>query len=466
MNITCGKCNHKQQFDVEVFDYQGYVCPNCHSYFKGDSIENFQFVKQFEIPKLKQWPKIAEPIPADSNRFTIITKIQRCDASGELSNEYVGLAKNDDELYISDGSDFACRLKPVSPHDIDIKNRRAKYKGGSYDLVYEARQKVVYAEGFVFEDLDQVSTALTYEHRLDEDKFISHETYGYKVECYEGVYVDNSTYFPLFSDYNTYKATVNAASRKFNNLMIFCIISIGILFYLLNMGQFGTTLFKFDENFQGNAATNQFVGKTFVLDGKVAKKMILESISEVDKADVSLSLSLVNEKTNTIQSTVNFNHFFNDVNHASAIHVDFCKVDPGDYHIVFETNMRPDSTQTIKLGEDYKITYGGVSFTPLTFFCIVLLVVFLYVKSKFTEKNIAYFSQKEVFSYFDLLKFKKFGLMYIGIILCMVFFIHYQQNVKNCDTTMKVNSLEDNTYTGSRSHYFRRTYTDYGSSHK
>lgn len=466
MNITCVKCRNQQHFKVEVSGFKGYVCANCHSYYRGDTLENLLFVKKFEKPKQMQWPILGEEISLEGNNFSIITRIQRLSDDGEVSNEYVGLAGDDEELYLSDGQDYVCRLKPIAIDEIEIKASRLKFKGSNFEEEYVSNQIVVFAAGFVFEDLGNKSKAVTYSHTFNELKFVSYETFGNTVECYEGMYIDNSTYYNLFSSYSVLKERVNAASVKFSHITVFCFLLLGLIFYLFNARQFNTEIYNFEETFQGNSSVNQFVGKTFLLEGNVAKKLVLESISEVDKPNVNLTMLLVNEKTNESQSTVAFQHFFNDVNHASGTKIDFCNVLPGEYHIVFEAISPLDKTQMIKLTEDYKITYGGISYIPLIVFCVLLIALVLYVNYQFSDKNISFFSDKESFSYLDLIRFKYFGFGYLSIIIVFVFCMYYQQNIKNCNTTMKVNKLEDNTYTGSRSHYYRRTYNDYSGSHK
>jgi hypothetical protein len=83
-----------------------------------------------------------------------------------------------------------------------------KFERGNYDLTYTDRQRVIYAEGFVFEDLDAESTVKTYIRTIDEDRFISEEFIDDDIEYYQGSYIDEKSYFSLFDFYKDYNSQV------------------------------------------------------------------------------------------------------------------------------------------------------------------------------------------------------------------------------------------------------------------
>lgn len=467
MNISCKKCNHQQRFDVEPADYQGYVCPNCHSYFKIDSSNNWTYVDSLKKKDVEQWAKLNEAIVWQGTTYYIITKIQRWTTDDGYSNEYVGLSKDDKEIYWADGSDYACQLNMIDESDITESQVRIKYKDGkNFDFDYSAVQYFKFAEGFVFEDIKKTSSATTYINTINEDRFISKEKFDDKIEYYLGEYIPNDTYFGMFPAYEDYQSKIGTVSSKFNYILIAFILMLASLFYGLQAPYFGTAVYKFDEKFSSKTVINEFVGQSFKIDGRVSKKLVFESISETNIVDLKLVVQLVNETTNEVQSTGVLAHFDNDKNKASGVKIDFCNVSPGNYHIVFVTNGNQADAIDLKLEEDYKITSGGVSYVPVIIALIVLVIMAFYIRSLLLNIKNGQKILEDNFSYFQIVKFKNFGLLFLGIILILFAFIYYQQHASGCKTTEKVNRLEDNTYTGSRAHYFRRTYSDYNGNHK
>ncbi|HBW81186.1 MAG TPA: hypothetical protein DEF78_14705, partial [Sphingobacterium sp.] len=85
--------------------------------------------------------------------------------------------------------------------------------------------------------------------------------------------------------------------------------------------------------------SSEFIGTSFELKGEVSKTLLLEGISESKNYPLFLEIKLVNEKTNAVIQTNSFVHEYNDINYARGLTVDFCRVEPGIYHLVFVTSL-------------------------------------------------------------------------------------------------------------------------------
>ena len=119
------------------------------------------------------------------------------------------------------------------------------------------------------------------------------------------------------------------------------------MFILLNFNNLFSQKFTFDEQFTSTQFTNQFIGQSFKLEG-TDRRLIFDGISETNEKDVNLKIHLVNEKTNQVQESIFLNHYDNDINFASGITIDFCKVEAGIYHLVFETVRQSEVPMNIK----------------------------------------------------------------------------------------------------------------------
>ncbi|HBW81185.1 MAG TPA: hypothetical protein DEF78_14700 [Sphingobacterium sp.] len=86
MEVVCTDCGHVHKFIVDVSDFSGFVCVNCHSYFKGTTLATLTFVKKFEVPKILQWAKLNESIQFKRMNYRIITKILRLTTTGAYGN--------------------------------------------------------------------------------------------------------------------------------------------------------------------------------------------------------------------------------------------------------------------------------------------------------------------------------------------------------------------------------------------
>ncbi len=472
MEVACNDCGHVHKFIVDVSNFSGFVCVNCHSYFKGTTLATLTFVKKFDVPKILQWAKLNESIQFKRMNYRIITKILRRTTTGAYGNEYVGLnngSKN--TIYLADGVDYTSVLYAISKKKLIVTpDNFCKFERGNYELEYTDRQHVIYAEGFVFEDLDAESTVKTYIRTIDEDRFISEEFIDDDIEYYQGSYIDEKAYFSLFDFFKDYKSKSDLVGGKFKKLGVILVLLIASIFLALNFKQIGSDVYTFDETFKVKKARNEFIGTSFELKGEVSKTLLLEGISEAKNYPLFLEIKLVNEKTNAVIQTSSFVHEDNDINYARGLTVDFCRIEPGIYHLVFVTslsNASRDMEFDVELSEDYKLTYGGTSYFILISFLVgIIILLWVYRYWSLELKNKDFLVRLDRVNLINVLKFKGLGLVLIVFVAAFIAITVLINSSTSCKTTISTNTLEDHTYTGSRGHYYRSYYNEDGSGHK
>lgn len=468
MDVICPKCKHNHHFDVDVTDFKGFVCSSCSSYFKGsykNSFEapDFEFVHQFSNRSDSILPVLNEALKINKKTYRIITILVREGINnGSINYEYVALDATDSSLYYSHGHGYFCKLIELDEKAIKkIDADRLKYNHHNYTLEESLTSKVTFAEGFVFEDLTQLSTARTYEHSYNEDKFVSEEEFEGYTEYYSGTYLDANTFKKLFKKVRDAGDTKNQAQLLFIKLSVLAVLFSIALFLLLNFNNLFSQKFTFDEQFTSAQHTNQFIGQSFKLEG-TDRRLIFDGISETNEKDVNLKIHLVNEKTNQVQESIFLNHYDNDINFASGITIDFCKVEAGIYHLVFETARQSEAPMEYKI--DYRLKFGEIDYMVL-FVGIVLLVILCHLiyKQLFTENE--FYLNYITINYKDILSQYYFGYLLFGFMLIFSSYIIYSNYIENCTSSTAINVLEDHTYTGSRSHYYR-VYSSDGTGHK
>lgn len=468
MDIICPTCNHNHHFDVDVTDFKGFVCSSCSSYFKGNyknsfDAPDFQFVHQFPNRLDGILPVLNEALKINNKTYRIITILVREGIkNGSINYEYVALDATDSSLYYSHGHEYFCKLIELDEKAIKrIDEDHLKYNHHSYAFEESLTSKVTFAEGFVFEDLTQLSTARTYEHSYNEDKFVSEEVFDGYTEYYSGTYLEANTFKKLFKKVRDTGDVKEQAQLLFVKLSALAVLITTVLFILLNFNNLFSQKFTFDEQFTSTQFTNQFIGQSFKLKG-TDRRLIFDGISETNEKDVNLKIHLVNEKTNQVQESIFLNHYDNDINFASGITIDFCKVEAGIYHLVFETVRQSEVPMEYKI--DYRLKFGEIDYMVL-FIGIVLLVILCHLiyKQLFTEKE--FYLNYITINYKDILTQYYFGYLLLGFILIFSSYIIYSNYFENCTSSTAVNVLEDHTYTGSRSHYYR-VYSSDGTGHK
>ncbi len=455
MQISCSKCQHKQNFKVEVSEFQGYVCPNCHAYFKGTDPDKWVYQKNLSPGKDVLWPILGEFITFQAIQYQIITKIRRSGVLGK-SNEYVGLSTDDEELYLADGDEYACFLEPISEDKIDRKSeKRIKYDG-NYNREEGGTQNVIYAEGFVFEDLDAISSYITYAHTLNEDKFISEEIFQGKKEYYAGKYLHGPNYFSMFEKYREFEEKKKHINSKLLGALLPFLLIPGILFYFLYYNQLSTQTLTFNETFTSENLANSFVSTPFELKGNTKKQLVMDGFSISSVPNLVIQVNLVNKKTNQVSQVRPYVHKFNPSNQANALDIDFCRVEPGQYHLVFETSMTGSPNQAVKLEEQIKLKYGGVSYTPLIFTYAATVMIFIFFFINFNQPDkIEELSKRGDFSGWYMIKQDGLLILFFFVCLALPAYKYYEDNMKTCSADLEVQAQVDHTHTGNRIIYTR-----------
>lgn len=469
MNVICPSCHHDQHFDVDVKEYKGYVCPSCYSYFKvdydaGKSLQDFLFVKKFDKPSAHLATSLNEKIKDKKTHYHIITLIERSSDSNEISFEYVGLSNLNKDIYFAHSNNYMAKLYQILESDLtvidDLTYRYAKQK---YNLEYDEKCIVLNAVGFVFEDLTASTQNKTYIHSFNENKFLSKELIDNQKEFYIGTYLESYFFKQYFKKFDELDNIGSQAELLFYKIIGAVALIITGLFLMFNFNNFKRQKLSFDEVFHSPSVTNQFVGESFTLSGNT-KRLIFDGISETNNKDLNLWVRLVNETTNEVQESKILGHYSNDINFASGITVEFCRVPAGTYHMVFETSSNHESTLEYKI--DYRLLHGKIDWTILVIGLIILFVIAYFVyKNTFMNEDRIFYDNLVYIDYKIILKQDYLG--YILLIFSLSFggYMVYQNYIEECTTSTSLNTLEDHTYTGSRVHYYR-SYNSYGSGHK
>ena len=455
MEIKCSKCSHNQKFPVEVFDYTGYVCPSCHSYFVGNDKDTWVFKKQFSANQETVWAELGEIIDVGNKKPCIITIIQRKSLNA-VGNEYVCLNKDDKDIFFSDGGGYYCTLEQIDPASVRIKPDSVSHDNQNYYFEETVKQRVIYAEGFVFENLDNESEASTYAHKFKELDFFSIETIDGEQECYKGTYWDRKSYLNLFQKSRRYLER----TKKFGNQFILSILPLLILPYFIysyiNEPQKQIQHIEFNETFTSKSPRNSFISTPFELKGTVKKHLVYEGFSIPSHSGSMLTISLVNETNNAVTRLRPIVHVANPQNLANVIDIDFCKVLPGRYHFVFETGELETEVTEFKLEEQIKLKYGGYSNTPLIFLYIIYIIgIVIYGAILFSanEKQKTGVDDKST-AYGILFKSGFFIFSIVG--LALIFGLKYIEDQQSCESTIKIDTQVDHTGTGS-SRIYRRS---------
>ena len=469
MNIVCPNCKHDQQFSVEVKDYKGYVCPSCHSYYKTDYKglildSDFTFEKKFSDLSKNVVTELNEKIRVKNKTYRIITIIERRDDSGTIHFEYVGLSDNDEDIYFSHAYDYFSQLQVIEEKDLEfIDENTVKFSRHKYKLEYIDQCKVENAVGFVFEDLTGATTNNTYIHSYNDNKFISEEHIDGNKEYYSGAYLSIDQFRLFFQNAKSVSYIGTEAQLLFFKLFGLVAIVLVSLFMLVNFNNLRKQKVSFDEKFTSAETTNQFIGQSFSLGG-TTKKLVFDGISETNNKELNLWVKLVNEKTNEVRESKMLVHYDNNINYASGVTVEFCKIPAGTYHMVFETSS--NLQEPINYDIDYRLVHGDINYFSLIIALGILFFAgYLIYDNKFLNDGSPFYSNLTHVSYDDILKLFNLKYIIIGGLLIFTAYTVYSNYLEECTTSTSLNYLEDHTYTGSRTHYYR-SYSSDGSGHK
>ena len=469
MNVVCSKCKHDQEFDVEVKDYKGYICPSCHSYFKTDYKglildTEFLYEKKFNNLSKSVVAELNEKIRVKNKTYRIITIIERKDDSGTIHFEYVGLSDKDEDIYFSHAYDYFSQLHAIEENDLEfIDKDTVKFYRHKYNLEYIDNCKIENAVGFVFEDLNGATTNNTYIHSFNDNKFISEEHIDGNKEYYSGAYLSIDQFRFFFKNAKSVSYIGTEAQLLFYKLFGLVAVVLVSLFLLINFNNLRKQKISFDEKFSQTTTSNQFIGESFSLGG-TTKKLIFDGISETNNKELNLWVRLVNEKTNEVRESKMLVHYDNNINYASGITVEFCKIPAGTYHMVFETSS--NLNEPLNYDIDYRLVHGDINYLPLIIALGALFMIgYLIYDNTFLVEETPFYSNLTHVTYDDILKLYHLKYIIIGGLLIFTAYIVYSNYLEECTTSTSLNYLEDHTYTGSRTHYYRN-YSSDGSGHK
>ncbi|MBS7333698.1 MAG: hypothetical protein KIG88_08915, partial [Weeksellaceae bacterium] len=317
--------------------------------------------------------------------------------------------------------------------------------------------------GFVFEDLNGATTNSTYINTSNENKFISEEIIDGKKEYYSGAYLSIDQFRNYFRNAKSVGYIGTDAQLLFFKLFGLLAVVLVSIFMLINLNNLRKQKVNIEEKFTSAETSNQFIGQSFKLTGNT-KKLVFDGISETNNKDLNLWVKLVNETTNEVRESKMLIHYDNNINYASGVTVEFCKIPAGTYHMVFETSS--NLIQPIDYNIDYRLMHGDIRYLPLIVALgILFLIGYLIYNNKFLIDGNPFYSNLTHVSYDDILKLYQLKYIIIGGLILFTAYNIYINYLEECTTSTSLNYLEDHTYTGSRTHYYRSYSTD-GSGHK
>ena len=461
----CANCHSVTEIAYTKLKPQTFACPVCSSISKinettteyaGKIIGSFKDV----------YASLNEIVTYNGRTYHIVGISTKQEKGSYVSwNEYILADKNGDLIFLSHGSDFNSFLTEV-PLTEEIAEQAKlggtlKYRGSAYDFDFAQYALPVAAHGIFFNNILEESYNRTFQHNYNQSQFLSVEKYGDVTEIFFGEYLNKTSFRKLFVKE---RESIYKNNNVLKNLVLFAALIalvIGGLHYVLNYNNINSSSYT-NSIVKANSTSSQFISPPFKVNGD-DKKVKLSFISEVTDPDITLNVSLVNEKTNATHLTETFKHFNNSQNHASGNEVTFCGIDNGSYHLAFHYNFYAYKTEN-SYDIDYKITIGGVSQVWLYISVIITLgLAFAYY---FTVINRNHANELQNFS--NVYKYKNYeALKYAGIILGLYIFGNYMFISNLTCNSSKVNTeLENANYTGNRVHYIARTYSSSGASHK
>lgn len=459
-NYTCPTCSKTTEIPHTKLQPISFSCPFCLSVA---SIENgvLTNIGKFKNEIDNNYTFIGEKIIFHSKTYHVVGISTKKDTSNHTKwNEYIVVDYDGNLFFLSHGSDFNSYLTEFSFPTISNAVNEGKpfsHKKTTYTFDFFQYAITDSAQGIFFNNITTEAYLRTYKAEYSETKFISVEKYDENTEAFEGNYLDNYSFKSLFEKQREQRYLKNNVIK--NIVLFFAILSfiLGILHYVINYNNVNS--YNYSSYIEMNQHVNEIVSNSFKITGN-DQKLKLDFISEVDKKDINVAVSLVNEKTNEHLRGGNFIHFFNSSNQASGNQITFCHLNEGDYHLVFTYNeIGTDLNQKYTI--DYKITVGGVSLIWLYIFIgICIFIGYIYFE---TIKNNLKIKETQTFN--ALLKYNHNTIIYLGIGIIAAYITANFLFVSNynCNSNIENKQLENATYTGSRSHYVYRTYSNSGS---
>lgn len=459
-NYTCPTCSKTTEIPYTKLQPVSFSCPFCLSVA---SINNgvLTNIGEFKTEINNNYTFIGEKIIFQSKTYHVVGISTKKDTANHTKwNEYIVVDYDGNLFFLSHGSDFNSYLKefPFPSISNDV-NEGKPFKHNNVNYTFDFFQYAVTdsAQGIFFNSITTEAYLRTYKAEYSESKFISVEKYDDKTEAFEGNYLNSYSFKSLFKQQRELRYLRNNVIK--NIALFFALLSfiLGILHYVVNYNNVNS--YSTQSYVTRNHNVDEIVTNSFKITGD-DQKLKLDFISEVDKKDVNVAVSLVNEKTNEHLRGGSFIHFFNSSNQASGNQITFCHLNEGDYHFVFSYSQTgTDLNQNYSI--DYKTTVGGVSQVSLyIFIAICALVGYLYFE---TIKNNLKIEETQTFN--ALLNYNNKTIIFLGFGIIAAFLVANFYFISNydCNADIKNKELENTTYTGSRNHYVYRTFSSSGS---
>ncbi|WP_177761429.1 DUF4178 domain-containing protein [Flavobacterium sp. I3-2] len=459
-NYRCPICSKITELPLTKLHPKTFSCPSCLTISKINNYE-LKFIGQFKEEIENNYTFIGEKIIFQSKTYHVVgISTKRDTSTHEKWNEYIVVDYDGDLFFLSHGSDFNSYLKEFPFKEIEnavTNGRPLSYKTNTYKFDFHQYAETISAQGLFFNNIKSQAFLRTYYNETNDNQFISVEEYDKKTEAFEGNYINSYTFKSLFEKQREQRYLKNNVIK--NIVLFFAILSfiLGILHYVVNYNNVNS--YSYDSYITRNNFVKEIVSDSFKIKGN-DQKLKLDFISEVDKKDINVIVSLVNEKTNEHFNGGSFIHFFNSKNLASGNQITFCLLNEGDYHLVFTFNeIGTELNKNYAI--DYKITVGGVSLINLYIFIgICFFAGYIYFEGIKNNLKI-----KETQTFNALLSYNNKTILFLaaGIIVAFLISNYYFVSNKNCNSNLENKSLENATYTGSRSHFIYQTYSNSGS---
>lgn len=459
-NYRCPICSKTTEIPHTKLQPVSFSCPFCLSVanINNGVLSNIgKFTREVE----NNYTFIGEKIIFQSKTYHVVGISTKKDTSTkEKWNEYIVVDYDGNLFFLSHGSDFNSYLKEFSfstiAHNVN-EGKTFKHNKTSYSFDFFQYAVTESAQGIFFNNITTEAYLRTYKAEYSETKFVSVEKYDEKTEAFEGNYLDSYSFKSLFEKQREQRYLKNNVIK--NIVLFFAILSfiLGVLHYVVNYNNVNS--YSYESYITRNNFVKEIVSDSFKIKGN-DQKLKLDFISEVDKKDINVIVSLVNEKTNEHFNGGSFIHFFNSKNLASGNQITFCHLNEGDYHLVFTFN-EIETELNKNYAIDYKITVGGVSLINLYIFIgICFFAGYIYFEGIKNNLKI-----KETQTFNALLSYNNKTILFLAAGIIVAFFIsnYYFVSNKNCDSNLENRSLENATYTGSRSHFIYQTYSNSGS---
>lgn len=466
MNVKyqCDYCHSITELAFTQLKPTTFACPQCSSVSKINGV-NAEYAGKLTGSFNSIYASLNETITYKGDVYFIVGISTKREKGSYVSwNEYILSSKEGKLIFLAHGNDFNSFLREIAfTPEMEQQSKTGgslKYERSGYDFDFAQYAEPVAAQGIFFNNILEESYNRTFQNDTHQSRFLSIEKYQDKTEAFFGEYLNKTSFRKLFAKE---REILYKANNVLKNILLFAVlisVAVSVLHFLLNYNNLNQVSYT-NSIIKNTTTVTQFISPPFEVRGH-DKKVKFSFISEVSNPATTVSVSLVNERTNVTYLTETFQHFFNMKNYASGNEITFCNVNEGTYHLAFNYNSTSLNTEH-SYDVDYKIMVGGVTLTWLYIIIILLFVLTYFYNQKIVERN----DTEKLQSFKDLLIYKNKEALKLGGLILALFIAGNYIFVSNltCNSS-KVNSeIENSTYTGNRVHYISNTYSS-GASHK